>query len=134
MKRRSFIKRGIVATSACSLAGVSALALDQQSAETKMKARCRVTVLKKNYYPEYYEKFKGKTGKPCPLFEVGDEYIINNWWEYPKGFCEWAWADMRPFVQKIFSGTEVTVTCCTDGFRPVVFKLERFEEEVPVKK
>lgn len=128
MERRSFIKKGIAATSACSLAGVTALASNQST--TKKKTRCRVTVLKKEYYKEYYEQYKGKPGKPCPLFEVGQVHILKNWWGPPKGFCEWAWADMRPFVQQIFNGKEVTVVCCTDGFRPVVFKLERFEEEI----
>jgi uncharacterized repeat protein (TIGR04076 family) len=44
----------------------------------------------------------------------------------PEGFCGWAWADIQKLVYGMArGGQKVFVTCCTDGYRPVVFKLER---------
>jgi uncharacterized repeat protein (TIGR04076 family) len=57
----------------------------------------------------------------------------------PEGFCSWAWADIqwadiqRDVVHLALGGDfpwmkqrGTTLTCCTDGLRPVIFKLERF--------
>ena len=42
------------------------------------------------------------------------------------GFCGWAWADIEKLVYGMArGGNDVFVTCCTDGYRPVVFKLEK---------
>ena len=47
-------------------------------------------------------------------------------WYPPEGFCDWAWADIRTYIGLVHAGgMEQTVACCTDGFRPVFFKLER---------
>ena len=52
--------------------------------------------------------------------------------EVPGGFCQWAWDHMLPHVKvmlyddyqwNVNPGT--WVVCCTDGLRPVVFKLEK---------
>jgi len=51
----------------------------------------------------------------------------------PEGFCTSAWNDIYPSVRVLaFGGNApwykekgVAVECCTDGLRPVIFKLER---------
>ena len=51
----------------------------------------------------------------------------------PEGFCGWAWDDIYKVVQALrfhgnfhwFDEPGVSVNCCTDGLRPVVFKIER---------
>jgi uncharacterized repeat protein (TIGR04076 family) len=50
----------------------------------------------------------------------------------PTGFCSWAWADIQKYVMVLARGGNFLgvkpgtfVTCCTDGFRPVFFGLER---------
>jgi uncharacterized repeat protein (TIGR04076 family) len=44
----------------------------------------------------------------------------------PEGFCGWAWADIQDKVWGMArGGANVFVTCCTDGYRPVIFKLEK---------
>lgn len=51
----------------------------------------------------------------------------------PEGFCGWAWNDINKIVQTLrfhgnfhwFEEPGVSVNCCTDGLRPVVFKIER---------
>ena len=53
----------------------------------------------------------------------------------PEGFRAWAWVDIhREVVRVMGEGNNgalkqkgTTVTCCTDGFRPVVFKIERID-------
>jgi len=58
------------------------------------------------------------------------EFVVkgNNPWQMPKGFCGWAWADIQKMVWGMArGGPKQFMTCCTDGYRPVVFKLERIE-------
>lgn len=130
MKRRKFLTTTAAASSACAITGGVVLAGTSTANDEKKKVtKCKITVLKKGYDKELFQTYKDRDGKPCPLFEIGQEIIVNKWWNCPEGFCNWAWADIRPYIQQIFSGTEKTVSCCTDGFRPVVFLLERIEEE-----
>jgi uncharacterized repeat protein (TIGR04076 family) len=70
-----------------------------------------------------------------PLFNIGDEFIVENL-NMPKGFCSWAWADIQRDITALALGGNfpwikdegVMISCCTDGLRPVVFKLERVGE------
>ena len=50
----------------------------------------------------------------------------------PEGFCCWAWCDIQKYVLTLARGGNFRgakpgafITCCTDGFRPVLFKVER---------
>jgi uncharacterized repeat protein (TIGR04076 family) len=61
----------------------------------------------------------------------------------PDDFCSWAWNDIYKVVvtlsrggnfnSEMFEGwmkdNRSMITCCTDGIRPVIFKVERVEEE-----
>lgn len=77
----------------------------------------------------------GKKAKPCPVFEVGQEFIVGKDGEMPKEFCHWAWNDLYKVVVALGYGANwepgtnekgsPTIHCCTDGLRPVIFKLER---------
>ena len=72
----------------------------------------------------------------CPAFNVGDEFIVDS--ECPKGFCAGAFVDLWRFISGMRAGANYSwmkkpgtlLTCCTDGFRPVIFKLERLDETV----
>jgi len=74
---------------------------------------------------------------PCRLFEDGQEFILTHWDGPPDGFCTWAWADIHKEIMLILSGGDhfgyespgVVIACCTDAFKPVVFKIERIEAE-----
>ena len=78
---------------------------------------------------------RGEKYQKCSVFNEGQEYIVNKNIQTPENFCHWAWRDLYkdisvlawggnfdPWVEK---GT--MITCCTDGIRPVSFKLERIE-------
>ena len=73
----------------------------------------------------------------CDAFNVGDEFIIDGS-DCPQGFCQGAFVDIFRYVSGLRAGADyfwmkspgTTVACCTDGMRPVVFRLERMEEEI----
>ena len=97
---------------------------------TMERHQVRITVLKKHFHKEFVEEYavnpEGWT--ECKQFEVGQEFVTSKEapWEMPEGFCGWAWADIQKLVHGMArGGLDVFVTCCTDGYRPAVFKLEK---------
>ena len=124
MQRRDFISCA-AASSVCALAPA---AVAQTSADKKRKTKrsCKITVLKKTVHSDLYQQVRGTQGKLCSVLEEGQEFIVSSPYKPPEGFCEWAWADIRQYIMAVYFGREDTVVaCCTDGFRPVIFKLER---------
>ncbi len=77
----------------------------------------------------------------CPFFEEGQEFIVETGGSddcKPAGFCDWAWADIWKDILMMASKAGVTpdgekskldpqFTCCTDGLRPVIFKVQPME-------
>lgn len=124
MKRRNFIKT-ITSGGLLSATGIlnSKPLLKKESNSTPT---CKITILKTTVHHDLYEKYRGIHGKPCPVFHEGQELSITSQYRMPKGFCHWAWADIRPFIQAVWHDRkEPVVTCCTDGYRPVIMKIER---------
>lgn len=70
----------------------------------------------------------------CDRFEVGKEFICKEG-AYPEGFCSWAYADIQRDIAHLRLGGDypwfkekgAILSSCTDGARPVIFKLERIE-------
>lgn len=70
----------------------------------------------------------------CPAFTEGQEFFFEH--DCPPGFCSWAFADIQRDIMLIhFGGSypwikdkHVAITCCTDGLRPVIFRVERVED------
>lgn len=99
----------------------------------------KITVLKRCLNADLAEKLSDSVIKPCDVFEEGQEFIggLN----MPEGFCAWAWSDISKMVVSLMAGAQfdrglfnnwmksdnTAIACCTDGFRPVVFKLERID-------
>lgn len=101
--------------------------------------KVKITVLKKEFYPELAEEYltDGKQAGPCPLLSTGDEFIFEGNAEMPKGFCPWAWIDIYRGVNSLSAGASYTpwnnrdslqILCCSDGVRPVVFKIEAIKK------
>jgi len=71
----------------------------------------------------------------CPRFTDGQEFIVEETAVPPAGFCGWAYADIqRDIILLSFGGNfpwmkreGFQIACCTDGMRPVIFKLERLD-------
>ena len=92
--------------------------------------RVKITVLRKTYHQDFVDKYAAnpEIWEPCTHFEEGQEFITSKEeaWTMPCGFCGWAWADMQKLIYGMArGGQDVFVTCCTDGYRPVIFKLEK---------
>jgi uncharacterized repeat protein (TIGR04076 family) len=98
-----------------------------------MATQIKITVLKRDLYKDLVDKFAAdKSLKQCEKFTDGQEYILDKP-NIPEGFCAWAWADLHRDIVSVYNGASLPwigqknaiVSCCTDGLRPVVFKIER---------
>lgn len=101
----------------------------------------RITVIERQANAHLVEAFMGdevkerRLMKPrCDHCEDGQEYLVTDLARVPNGFCAWAWADIFKEVVAIWSGGDsrpwvkhpgTSIACCTDAYRPVVFKIER---------
>ncbi|MGQ9509426.1 MAG: TIGR04076 family protein [Thermodesulfobacteriota bacterium] len=69
----------------------------------------------------------------CDRLEVGQEFIVEESGAIPPGFCTWAWHDIYPALTGLRFGASypwmkregIIYSCCSDGLRPVFFKIER---------
>jgi uncharacterized repeat protein (TIGR04076 family) len=102
--------------------------------------KVKITVLRKMFYTDLAESYltEGIEVGACPLLNEGEEYIYNGQAIMPKGFCQWAWIDIYKSITALSSGGTFThwnnkdnmqIYCCTDGIRPVIFRIEALDEE-----
>jgi uncharacterized repeat protein (TIGR04076 family) len=96
-----------------------------------------ITVLKLFDTKEVFKDppIKAKYSGPCPVFKEGQVFQVDEYCCRPKEFCTWAWEAMFAMIMTLRFGGDlwgeyyeepgVVVTCCPDGLRPVIFKLER---------
>ena len=99
--------------------------------------KCRITVLKKILNQDLAEEYLDMDEEfvACERFSVGEEFMVEQAFQMPEGFCPWAWADIRGDIMTVFVGGDppwmkqrgTVITGCTDWFRPVIFKVERIE-------
>lgn len=99
-------------------------------------AKARITVLKRMVNEDLIAEYIGddRAQGPCSLLEDGQVFIQEDW-RPPEGFCPWAWSDIHKEIMLIRRGGDqsdslpkgTAIACCTDGFKPVVFKIERIE-------
>lgn len=98
--------------------------------------KVRITVLRNTFNQDfvdtYAEAYQGQPWRPCDLLQEGQTFVTSGW--MPEGFCSHAWADILRYVMVLARGGDFVgvkpgtfVTCCTDGFRPVFFKIERID-------
>lgn len=95
-----------------------------------MKYDIRITVLKKVFHEDIIQKYaeNSNSWEPCKKFSVGSTFLVSGDapWDKPMNFCGWAWADIQKMVWGMArGGPDHFVTCCTDGYRPVLFLIER---------
>ncbi len=106
-------------------------------------AKLKTTVLKKLNKKDLYGENPPITvdeelmPPECDRFSVGQEFIVLDTLECPPNFCSWAFNDIFRDMATLLQGGDlypyikdrgVIVACCTDGLRPVIFKLERIED------
>lgn len=136
---------GAVIAGAASL-GRAGVAQAQTISEEKktMKYTCKITVLRRELYQDLADQYLAdpQSGK-CPYFKDGQEFIVDSqdFFRMMNGkFCSEAWDCISRYVYAALQGgsimrgwtndEKVMITCCNDGTRPVIFKLERIDEEV----
>ena len=101
-------------------------------------AKVKITVVKKVNNKDMFGDNPpvGFTAVPeCDRVELGQEFISDEG-KCPPGFCSWAFADIQRDITHLRLGGDfpwikekgTILSCCTDGVRPVVFKLERIED------
>ena len=111
-------------------------------------AKCKVTVIGKRYDRDLAQRYlSDPDAGPCPDFEVGQEFLfdIATYGSMNRGnFCTEAWDAISKYIWTCMRGgspmeegwyrdDRVTVACCNDGIRPVIFRIERVEDEMPEK-
>lgn len=102
-------------------------------------ARCKITVLKTALFQDLADEYVTRPGYgPCSRNNVGDVYYTGGHFgtDMPEGFCPQAWESLVMPVNvlvgggKVFGFDEVHIASCADGLRPVVFRLERAEDDI----
>lgn len=96
----------------------------------------KITILKKTYFRDLVEEYASTDYPSCEVFQEGQVFYTDSVEEMPEGFCDWAWSNISREMASALSGDELPwvkpghtfIACCTDGFRPVVFKIERMED------
>ena len=96
-----------------------------------MKKKLKITVVKRDFYKDLADEYANKDVGICEAVKDGQVYILEGP-DKPEDFCSWAWADIQRDVVAILYGASypwinrpnAVISCCTDGIRPVVFKLE----------
>ena len=107
--------------------------------------KVRITVLKKVLHKDLVKRYERITEEVepdgygiCEMWPEGHEFLIEDWPKRPADFgCDWAWRDIQRIVAiMMFGGSlpwmanpDTAVTCCSDGFRPVTFLIERIGDE-----
>lgn len=103
--------------------------------------KCKITVLKKTFDQELAQEYGAEGLSACPMLKEGQEFYAD--YACPDGFCDEAWKAIYQYVFALShnSGQElfyygdwirkpgVAICSCNDGLRPVIFKIERTNEE-----
>ena len=108
-----------------------------------MAHKVKITVLRREYFQDLADQYLAdpKTGK-CQCFQDGQEFIVDNegfFRQLHGTFCSEAWDAVSRYIYAGLQGGSIMrgwtndermmITCCNDGVRPVIFKLERLDEE-----
>jgi uncharacterized repeat protein (TIGR04076 family) len=100
------------------------------------RSKVKITVLKRQDPKEIFDEYPVKEKDwfvPCKIYEDGQEFILEENLAMPENFCTSAWNTIYPNVRLLsfggnlpfFDEEGVAISCCSDGMRPVIFKLER---------
>jgi uncharacterized repeat protein (TIGR04076 family) len=131
MRRRHFLNCAIAAPIGGALLGAEESASQPATppAIQEKKAACRITVLRCSLNKDFSKEYANNKIVPCEIFSEGQQFTAVRPHVPPGGFCLSAWSDMRQYIFAALAGRrKPMISCCTDGYRPVFFKIERVEE------
>lgn len=100
--------------------------------------RCKITVLKTMLLEDLAAEYNQDPNySSCPVMKEGQVFytkgIFGN--EMPENFCAQAWESLVMPVNVLIGGGKVLgfderhITCCNDGLRPVILKVELADEQ-----
>ena len=106
--------------------------------------RVRITVLKTTFDEPLAREYGVEGLGPCPMLKAGQVFYAD--YARPAHFCYEAWKAVYHYVFALEHGTGdelfyygdwiktpgVAIVSCNDGLRPVIFKLERTDEEAVI--
>jgi uncharacterized repeat protein (TIGR04076 family) len=100
-----------------------------------MSEKVKITVLKKLLLEDIAKEYANEGLPACKLFQEGQEFVTDGR-TVPEGFCTWAWADIFKDIIFVRNNMDCVgtrdkksmVVSCTDGFRPVIFRIEPYRE------
>ncbi len=113
-----------------------------------MQYKCKVTVIDKKCFPDYQKQYLADPDSgPCPFYQTGDEFIFERYggedtfWLTGDGTqCAEAWDCISRYIYTALQGGSIMrgwtndehmmIACCSDGTRPVIFKIERLDYKV----
>ena len=113
-----------------------------------MQHKVKVTVIDKKLYPELQAQYcEDPESGACPMYEIGDEFVFerygeaDDFWKMGMGRqCSEAWDAIARYIYTGLQGgsimrgwmkdERIMIACCSDGTRPVVFKIERMDYKV----
>ena len=100
-------------------------------------SKVKITVLRRTDTKQIFgdNPPMGQAIEACSVFKEGQEFIVGENGDMPEGFCHWAWNDLyKKVITLMFGGNfpwmkeeGTSVSCCTDGLRPVIFELRRIK-------
>ncbi len=102
--------------------------------------KVKITVLKTTFNTDLAKKYGIEGLAPCSLMREGQAFYADR--TKPENFCDGAWRSIYQYVFALANGggmegffyndwtnePGVAISCCNDGFRPVIFKLEATNE------
>lgn len=113
-----------------------------------MQHKVKLTVIDKKLYPELQSQYcADPVSGACPMYQIGDEFIFerygkaDDFWQMGRGQqCSEAWDAIARYIYTGLQGgsimrgwmkdERVMIACCSDGTRPVIFKIERMDYKV----
>lgn len=127
MERREFLTT-LAGTSGCAVAAAAGERTEVGAGDQAAKKYgVKITVLKRSYEKELVDQLKTGPTSACTRFNDGQEFTVTSQWAMPEKFCAWAYADIRAYIPMVLGQGNPIAVCCTDGYRPVFFKVERIE-------
>jgi uncharacterized repeat protein (TIGR04076 family) len=101
--------------------------------------KCKITVLKTTFQEDLAKEYAVPDFGKCPMHKEGEVFYGD--YAKPENFCDEAWKAIYQYVFALSHGSGifyfndwirkegVAVCSCNDGLRPVIFKIERTDED-----
>jgi len=94
---------------------------------------CKITVLRRTINEDFANEYTKAKSELCPKTSE-DQVFFSIDGAKPDDFCEFAWIDIYKYIFALtfkgnfnewMIGPNIVIACCTDGIRPVFYKIER---------